>query len=769
MSERPTPYSIAVCALIALHSDPSSPLYELEFSNEEQDDLTSFLEDCACGKESGVDLRSLLRGVRQRLGPGVESLLEETLEMAAESIDALIDLMDSLRVAITEGLVDSVSSHGVFLRMVCLGFEELYFESAALLWEALKGSLYKSDETAELVLDASESTSWPLSTRQIENTLSNDCLDLQQGKLADSDLSFESVELKIRSMMEISPESPAAYFFRFLNCLHHRERVGTMDALHQYFDQATVQHNSPKDILQFSAILLAVAHGSFGDSELSLMATEEAVRVAQQSKDKDAACVAFALGWLFENNGHGTAERQELLTRCAARALQRQLRPLVAGANLALAKHFLDDDRRSLPSSAWTRLTEVTSEQAADSLSNLDRPTFMSLISSQAMESLARQALLSAAMWDSFNMPTLSGLSSTVALRYDQHLPSEDVATAIQNVSRLSLHGVSLKLLPGETLEQVAAPFRGECIYAQSIAALVRLQTDYGLDQSGLRGPLLLAVMLVLHEWAVNRGDLEDARALSIAFDSTLHSGLSNFDQLFIDFEIQRCLRLCRERDWERARKIAECALQECIKRGLKSQRARLLIHLSTIELESNSRELMAALSPLLEVLSMCEKHEMHGFHAAALSVLAKVFLRLQNPKRALAILKAAIPTLMEREHLWYQADAFLTLSKCHIQLANTHNIRLKRQHLKTAALKLASSRILFGRCHDFYRLKEVFYLQARVFSHVEDDEEREACSRSFLNVSKHLNMQHGTPSTILASLSNSDTLKAVLNRSIPV
>merc|ERR1712032_1722236 len=65
---------------------------------------------------------------------------------------------------------------------------------------------------------------------------------------------------------------------------------------------------------------------------------------------------------------------------------------------------------------------------------------------------------------------------------------------------------------------------------------------------------------------------------------------------------------------------------------------------------------------------ALCEKWEMHGLHAAAMSILAQVFYRLQRPKRAIAILEATLPTLLQREHIWFQAQAYLTLSKSHLK-----------------------------------------------------------------------------------------------------
>lgn len=771
MAERPTPYSIAVCALIALRSDPSSSLHDIEL-NSQEDSLSSFL--AVFGNAPNADLVPWLKQMRQQV-PEVCHLLMDTLTMACESVDSLVDLMESLRVAISEGLVDAVSAHGVFLRQICLGFEELSFESVTLLWQHLK------DQLGQLRIENNNyyykplNSSWPLSTEQMERMLRQDCLNLEHGTTDDTNhtnishpnknhnRSFESVELEIRSILEKDPELPAAYFLRFLNCLKHGERVGALDALHQYFDHAMVQHTSPKDILQFSAILLAVTHSSFGDKGLALMATEEAVRVAQQSKD--AACVAFALGWLFENNGHGTAERRELLKRCATRAGQGRLRPLVAGSNLALAKHYLEEDRRT-PAAAWNSLFEVNSEPTTDpNLPNVDRPTYMPPLPKEAMESLARQQLVAAGIWDAFGMPALSGLSSIVALNGHNDLSSEDVLTAIQNVSRLALYGTPSNLLSGGKLD-LESPSEGhDCVYAKAISTLMQLRQHFSPSNSNFDDSFLHNTALLLHEWAVNRGDLDDAKALEIVLDSYLHPGLANFDQLRVDIGMQKCLLLCREQNWEKARELGSCMLEICQVKMLKSHRARLLIQLAILQLESNPKEFISAVPPLLEALSLCESCEMHGLHAAALSVLSKVFLRLLNPKRSLSLLRATIPTLQTREHVWFQADAFLTEAKCHLQLANTSKASMSKKRFQAAITGLGKSQELFVRCQDFLRLREVLYLQARVFSLLGKVNEREAVSKRFTDICEYLRSRSCAKTSCASSILDALVDPSKLNR----
>jgi hypothetical protein len=175
----------------------------------------------------------------------------------------------------------------------------------------------------------------------------------------------------------------------------------------------------------------------------------------------------------------------------------------------------------------------------------------------------------------------------------------------------------------------------------------------------------------------------------------------------------------------------------------------------------------MSALPPLLEALFMRERCEMHGLHAAALSVLSKVCLRLQNSKRLHAIIKATIPMLLQREHIWFQAEAFLTQAKCHLQLANTNKSATRKKRLQAAIIGLGKSHGLFVRCQDFFRLREVLYLQARVYSRLENVVEREAVSKRFTDICEHLGSRSFASSSILDALVDPYKLQRLVERSM--
>ncbi len=859
MAQRPHPQSIGICALIALYSDPESELHELEKDQgaANANRVALFLDESVLGtneknesqigfskreSETSDALTAWVMRVELRLGRQAAELVIDTMNLASESVDALMDLFESLKGAIHEGLVDATSLHGLYLRQFCLGFDELSFESAILLWQALKEcvSIIQHQcwgEKTEIKDGAPKPAvwSWPLSTEQMQSMLRNDCFDFEMNRgseMNDENLSstanvdgnrkqysFEQVEIYIRKMLKNDPELPAAHFLRYLNCLRHGERVGALDALHEYFDHSMVKRSvdrvrsgsdgaagtrASRDILQFSAILLAMTHSSFGDSNLALLATEEAVRVAQQSKD--AACVAFALGWLYEHHGQGTAERRELLRRCASRASQGQLRLLNAGAQLTLAKNALwsgnSGGSASEPSFAstaaeeptegasqegswttsWNHLLQVVAEPSTDNSGALDRPTYLSQNPNEVLESMALQRLVSAGIWDSLGMPAMGKWASKAALNQEEQLSYEDLIASIQNISRCALYGSppSTRRRIGFGREKKTEnDIRPICSYARAVSAIFQLRNELRLERNDLEEPILHSLALILHEWAVNRGDLDDAMALQTMLDSCLHPGLQNRDQLYADIRMQKYLYCYSTQDWDRAREIGTSLAKYCKDKGLLKNQARILVRMAISELEADRKQFTTALSPLLEALALCEQWEMHGLHAVAMSILAQIFQRLQNPERAIAILNAALPTLIQREHIWFQAEAYLTLSKAHLKFhskSTATNSTSNKASSKTPADKrrfqnaldaLDKSTLLFEECHDCHRLREVYYLKAQIHSLLSNVEKRDVMAEKYVKLGGARRCGTVKTSSPLDALSNPLVIQVLVGRSL--
>jgi tetratricopeptide (TPR) repeat protein len=740
------------------------------------------------------------------------NLLLEYVTMAASSVDGLVDLMESMRHAVVTRIVDSNSEHGVFLRKVCLGFDLLSFETMALLWSDMQREIkiakqaldeetpatnntLMSGNLQERKLDEASGTHWPLSASQIEGSLRNECFRvLGTGKKT---LSFEEVEVNLRCVLSSDPELPAAQFLRFLNCVKHGERVGAMDALHRYFNYAIIQGSGSKrdisaqgDILQFSAILLASTHHSFGDTALSRLATEEAVRVAQQSMD--ASCVAFALGWIFSSEQTGQApgmnaradssfatstSAADLLHRCSARATEGQIWPLAAGANLTKTRHHLlalseesnrspsldTSNHRGVAEVAWNFLADASSHLGPEATDGaVDRPTHVTNYK-DVMNTLARQKLVAGGVYDYFGQSHLSGLQNFIALYcHPNQMLYLYVVTAIQNIARVSLYGSPSAILSscdfkGKTLEDVmsatspgqsngAPSWEGtQCIYADALLKNIACWKQFG----PMDGALLLSTTLMLQEWAVRRGEFNQAKALGAALQGYLHPRVHNYWQVMIDTTSVKCFMLTRQQRFEKAERLLQVCIEKAKVNKLKQQHAALLLQLSLVHLEANPRQSTLALPPLLECLSLTDQHQMDGLHACALSVLAQVHFRMKNSTRAIALLKAALPSLLQTEHVWYQGEAYFTLANCRLQLVGmfvqkdgvgANNKKKSMRLYRSIVRDLKQSQHFFEKCHDLPRLKDVFYLQARVL-HILPGEhrERDRISQAFVDVSRHL------------------------------
>jgi hypothetical protein len=308
-----------------------------------------------------------------------------------------------------------------------------------------------------------------------------------------------------------------------------------------------------------------------------------------------------------------------------------------------------------------------------------------------------------------------------------------------------------------------------DCIYANALSKLVGLRDLLGLP---VQGVFCQEIAMVLHEWAVRRGELAHAEALGIVLQSNLHPRVPNLAEVRIDVYSQKCLRLSRQGRWDESKVLAKSLVEECKTHGLRMQHARLLLQLAMIHLESCPEQFTSALPPLLECLTMTDDFDADGLHAAALSILAQVHLRMRKPKRAIAVLQASLPTILQQEHVWIQAEAYLTLAKCYLQRAKDEATdKTPTKLLRLAARELSSSAELFQQCQDCYRLREVYYLQARVYNTVPQSQKlRDDASEHFVRVSRHLTKcNKPVVDDFVNSLTNSSILEKLVSRSIPI
>jgi hypothetical protein len=805
----PSPYSITLCALISLHSEnlESSPLYSgLLDPTKSQEAVQQFLQeslhdgDLTAAMLSSRRVNALLDTLRVQAGLEVSSRLWEWLKIASSSIDALMDLMLTTRTATRAGFVDATSLTGSFVRDVCLGFDELSFEAMTRLWQAFRSQV----ETAARVSPphqtarAAAGDGWTDPPEHVELGLRHVLHNVGSfGNVSSSTLASPSnslgMDLQIPDrMLRGEGTLPSSHLLQFLESTQDGERVESIDALHSYFDRALIRcKDEDKDrqagvhqhILQFAPILLSALHCQAGNTEMSKLATEEAARVAQHSHD--TACVAFALGWLYESGvSSGHSGDMSILKRCSARAAEGNRQNLLTGAEFLMVRQILTSNRRDNKSAAraWDHLMSATSElPSEEAVSIHDRPTRMANIPNArvSLEAMARQRVMASLIWESFGQISAASLSSLVSLQCHSHLSSDDARSAVQNVARQHLFGPVARTLERDKNSDVVN-FARLCrtpvgksnlegsVFGQAVETIVQLSETHRLP---IKDETSREIQLLLHEWAVRRCDFEHAEGLMRLLRSNLRSNESSSLASVRQLQFQEAFMLSQEGESVKASEILKDLISLCKKNGMVAEQGRILLQQAVEHLRSAPEYAVNALGPIVECLSVCESLRLDNFVGAVLSILGQAFFCMKEAELSISTIRAALPALLQSEHVWLQGNAFLTLSKSYLQLAEPPTDSNGSGRKVCAALKyLKRAEALFGSCHDACGLQEVYYLQARLYGSMQNANARNNASDRFVAVSRYISSgNHNANNTTHRSLNSKVELLHLCSRKLPL
>lgn len=548
------------------------------------------------------------------------------------------------------------------------------------------------------------------------------------------------------------------------------------------------------NVMEYAAVLLAQMHYRFGFSRLALQATEEAVRVAQQSGDDE--CVSFANGWLavasssmgvgrggVRNNstyatvgglpppppplhdvrdvqsrgyrplvseggnncvgGRSTLEEEAMLQHCQTRAIQRGLGALSVGTSLELTRRTLyrrdaglDELEGLNPSSslAWDGIQRSGTGSSPSFIDNRpnarqqrsDRSATLSQIqsnigfttSSEAIGILGQQALAESGLWDSTGHSSLASLSSCRAL-YGFH-SNEALRRVLSSIPQGPSSSGERGLYPA-ILDQFASMS----------------------DNASVPAPeSMLSASAFLHEWKARSYDISMARNLQCLIAS--HAALSSNSLAPVETSLMLLTKathlFLQQEDYERAKVSARQACWFASRHALFFHQGWHLLQLAIIDLEAStsasSNNIESSLGPILECLHLSERYVMDPLRAAAQMTLGRVFLYMGRICKARALLNAAIPLLMQHGHVWFQAEAYLSLAKCYLAEVSSDENKLRLRQNAVVQLEKAAS--LFEKIEDIHRLRQVYYLQARTHQFLPTDpKKRDEAAKKFIMFNK--------------------------------
>ena len=159
-----------------------------------------------------------------------------------------------------------------------------------------------------------------------------------------------------------------------------------------------------------------------------------------------------------------------------------------------------------------------------------------------------------------------------------------------------------------------------------------------------------------------------------------------------------------------------------CEQHSLPWHYMRCLLLLTRAHLQANPSDPSAALPHLLRCLTLCETLDTDPLHATTTLLLSQVQLRFGFPRKARALLRAALPVLLEHAPVRDQGEAWLTLAKCYLQEEGGREDEVEegeegeREGLEQVVALLQRAEEAFGRCGDLKAMREVYYLKARVY-----------------------------------------------------
>lgn len=849
MASRPTPVSIGICTLIALYSVPSSQIYtcskdegigdhlslvikQLIFNDGTVDAVTGDTNDGG-GINNAIETMSLSKLLCIVAGDDLKfkksaAFLLQDLQHSVSSIDALMDLFSALNDQVGKRVIDGESAHGIYIRKRCLGFERLGFDSVGRFWESCVDFVEKAEnwDSTSYVLDDEQqgSSNWPLDPNQISKVMLNQCRQLDEE--IDS-YNFQELESQLQDVLRENPELTLAHFLRFLNCANNGEVVGALEHFHRYFDYAMIEdrrqrlampvlpeegngdnntnNNNPNsnqswadgandgrnkrkaNVVAYVSVVLAALFHKLGFHEMSKIATQEAIKVAQQSGDD--ACLAYALGWLnATSSSTDSAAREQIkaLERAAVRGGRLNISSLVSGnallqANRQLSSEVttnhsdpLENDSMTAvfdPSETWDSLANASSSrsnvvnQIGGTVYSNDIPTSLPNIYRDGGTSqvFAKQKLIGSNLWHSIGRSKMASATSKVALHcYDTQLSSEDEANFASEICSSVLFGTGI--LETTLKDDI------KCSDDDMCARLENLKKKRGeprkARQSKCPNLYSKAIDKIKHAQAKstkpnsihwNRAIIEICIESSIRSNS-LHEA-EGFVNLLNSLSLARdgpkatvramglsCLLLQKTEKFQQAEGlIISGILPLCEKHCLFFLKCHFLLNLAFMKIETSKHDPTIALPSLLDCLSFSEEHSIDSLHASALSLLAKVFLEMGEIKKARSTIKAALPVLLEHGHILYQGQAWLTLAKCTLSelknLETNKDADLKLSLRKHAFSDLQKAASLIEQINDVKLLQEIYYLTAHTSSSIPGHRgARDTASKAFLDLQKKKN-----------------------------
>ncbi|KAK1156423.1 anaphase-promoting complex subunit 5-like [Acipenser oxyrinchus oxyrinchus] len=636
----------------------------------------------------------------------------------------------------TESEAHKTSVVGLFMRHMVLAYNKLSFSQVYKLYTALQQyyqSYERKDSPAaepaedtdmeltnteelggkmekeELDLTPSDdevSTRGPLSQKQAEYFLA------QQAYLLKNDenkaLDPASLQKELNNMLKFNPDFAEAHYLSYLNSMRVQDIFNSTDSLLHYFDRLILPGGDSKSngdegcgrSLRYAALNLAALHCRFGHYQQAELALQEAIRIAQESNDH--VCLQHCLSWLYlleQMKGSDST-----LTEHAVK----------------MAVHFCLPYLASLGIQSLVQQGAVggkTANKLMDALKDTDLLHWKHSLSELIDISIAQKT----AIWRMYG-------KSTMALQQAQMLLSmnslEPVNLGVQQ-NNSEAFDVALCHLSELHAEQG--------LFAAASEILKHLRERFPPHSQHAK-LWMLCDQKIQFDRAMNDGKYHMADSLVVGI-----AALSKTEGLY-----RKALVLKARNQTTEAYKVLQRLLLYCEK--IKGTEMTIRVMLSLAELHWSSSCHAVALPLLLRSLAVSREYHLQYLASECILHLAFSQLMLGIPEQALNILHMAIEPILAHGALLDKGRAMLLVAKCQIVTASSEpSKQQKTQALEVAVQNLEEAGTYFTKVDCKERVRDIYYLQARLYHSLGKTAERNKCAMLFRQLNQELPSQ-GVP-----------------------
>ncbi|XP_057213337.1 anaphase-promoting complex subunit 5 [Triplophysa rosa] len=627
--------------------------------------------------------------------------------------------------AFTDSEAFKTSVVGLFMRQMLLAYNKLSFSQVYKLYKSLQQYCHRSrqpelsappgedmeltsnedpsaDHIDKVELDKvtphhselwSDETQGPLSQKQAEYFLARQAYLLKNDE--NKAMSPAKLQDELNNILKFNPDFAEAHYLSYLNSMRVQDIYISTHSLLHYFDRLILSGGEGKSngdegygrSLRYAVLNLATLHCRFGHYQQADLALQEAIRIAQEANDH--VCLQHCLSWLYtleQMKGSDSVVLTEDSVKIAAHFCLPYLASLgiqslvQQGAKQGMLANRLLDGLRGTDIMHWKQ-----------SLSELVEISLAQTTSIWRMYGKSTMALQQAQLL--LNMNSLEPVNFSV-----QQNNTEAFAVALCHLAELHAEQ-GLYAVVSDIMRHLKQQFPPHTQHAKL---------------------WMLCDLKIQFEKAMNDGKYHMAEPLVTAI-----SALNSTEGLYRKAQLMKALNQTSE-----ASKILQHLQQRCEKS--KNIEMTIRVMLASAELHWDSSGFATALPLLLQALALSRQHNLQNLASETVLHLAFTQLMLGIPEQALVLVQDVLESVLAHGALIDKGRALLLAARCQMALAGTTTEENRLSAMELAVHTLDEAAVYFSRLDCKERMRDVYYLQARLLHTLGNFSQRNKCAMLF-------------------------------------